>query len=227
MVECLSPFLLGPISVFSRSSPCSPNHLRLQAPEANHTTLPPGGPPADGGPSPLLPPIHQTPTLTRPPPKSPYPCPYLAPSRQCSTLRRIHACHAPQAPGPMAIGPYCVPRSSALLFPRPPSSLFVAFAAPSAVFSLHFPSPSPSDPVCICLRLRLRLSPPSPDSDLCSSHQHNLQRQQQSSLSLRPACLLSPHCDLRPSTSTFLASFLPALPSPTAHPTSSIVAADH
>ncbi|KAL2284940.1 hypothetical protein FJTKL_08491 [Diaporthe vaccinii] len=71
-----------------------------------------------------------------------------------------------------------MPPSSALLFPRPSSSLFVAFATPSAVFSLHFPSPSPSDPttltyVCICLRLRLRLrlSPPSPDSDLSQSHQ--------------------------------------------------------
>lgn len=132
----------------------------------------------------------------------------------------------------MPTDPYCMPPSSALLFPRPSSSLFVAFAAPSAVFSLHFPSPSPSDPttltyVCICLRLRLRLclrlclrlrlSPPSPDSDLSQSHQPD------SGLSAVPTATLDRDLDL-------LASFLSSIPYPTyptTHPTSSIASADH
>lgn len=99
----------------------------------------------------------------------------------------------PPGPGPHAHPSFsCVPPSSALLFPRPSSSLFVAFAAPSAVFSLHFPSSSPSDSiyptsafVCAC---SLRLSPPTPDSDLSS----------QSLVSAPPAaCVCCPHCDPR------------------------------
>lgn len=120
-------------------------------------------------------------------------------TRQTVQHATPHPCvPCPQAPGPHAHPSLLCPPSSALMFPRPPSSLFVASAAQSAVLSLHFPSPSPSDSayVRICLRLRLRLSPPTPDSDLlpksCSTSSSPLR----SGLSAVPTATLDRDLDL-------------------------------
>lgn len=251
---CLAPFPSSIFPLLHSLLPLLPQSPPPSSPrKANHSPLPPGGPPADGWPLPSLSP----PSTTRlPHTRATLPHPESIPMSPTQNLTDSAARYAasmrampfpPYAPGPgphghPSIHPYLlcarrpVPLSCSPDHPRPYSSLSLRrlqslvsiFHLLLHLTTLPYPTlPYHLSPSAVCVSVSLR-PVPTP----IFSQKSPAPPEPTSTQSLTSACVRPVFC---PHTATFdrdldlfdLLPILPTLPYPTTQTTSSIVAADH